>query len=113
VASLESALEVRRAQLALEQKTELACQLAREARQVAQAALATAHSNFGFFSVLGYARLRGKELTVAEASRHGKKLTAICRQAGLRVGHVRDPRFGLVNIYPESVLRDYFGPEQE
>jgi hypothetical protein len=106
VASLESALEVWRAQLALEQKTEMACQLAR-------AALATSHSNFGFFSVLAYARLRGKELTVAEASRHGKKLTAICRKAGLRIGQVRDPRFGLVNVYPESVLRGYFGPEPE
>jgi hypothetical protein len=113
VASLESALEVRRAQLALEQKTEMACQLAREARQMAQAALDTSRSNFGYYSVLAHARLRGMELTVAEASRHGKKLTAICRQAGLRIGQVRDPRFGLVNIYPESVLRDIFGPKPE
>jgi hypothetical protein len=39
----------------------------------------------------------------------GKTLTGICERRGLSTGRVRDPRFGYVRTYPESVLRDYFG----
>jgi len=77
--------------------------------QVAQAALDTFSSNHGYYSVLGYARLRGWEMPVERAARHGKKLTGICRNLGVEVHRVRDTRYGRVNVYPESVLEQYFG----
>jgi hypothetical protein len=58
-------------------------------------------------------RGHGFSFSRPEASRHGKRLAAICRQGGHEIRQVKDPRFGLVNVYPEAVLRDYFGQAQE
>jgi hypothetical protein len=75
----------------------------------AEAALQAAHNNHGHYSVLGYSRLCGLVMTLAEASRHGRQLTAHCRSIGQPIGTVRDPRFGYVHTYPEPVLEEYFG----
>ncbi len=99
--ALAALRDVRLAQLATEAK-------AIEAHHLAEAAIATANSHYGYFSVLGYCKLRNRELTVAEAAAHGKRLTAVCGQAGIRIERISDPRFGRVNVYPESALRAYF-----
>lgn len=117
LAALEQIKETRLAQLETERKAEAARQLAQQARQeairagdLAQAALDTARSNYGYYTVLGWARLLHLDMPVELAARHGRRLSAICRQAGVEPGHVRDPRFGSVNTYPQSVLAEYFGP---
>jgi hypothetical protein len=116
LAVLESAREVRLAQIETEKRVAEARCIAIQAReeahhagQIAVAALATAGNNPGYYSVLGFMRLLHREITVAEASQYGKHLTAICGKAGLTVHRIRDPRFGLVNTYPESVLESFFG----
>jgi prophage antirepressor-like protein len=79
-----------------------------QVERTADAALEVARDNHGHYAVLGYARLHGWQMPVSEAARHGKHLTAICAGLGVEIGRVRDPRFGFVNTYPESVLDDYF-----
>jgi KilA-N domain len=79
-----------------------------EVEAKADAAMKRAESNYGHYSVLAYYNLRGREVSVGRASAHGKRLTAICRTQGLPVHVLRDPRFGEVNTYPESVLKSYF-----
>jgi hypothetical protein len=108
--SLQAAVQLRHAQLALEKKVEVVNRVATDAKETAEAALKTAEGNFGYFAVLAYAKLIGKELDYAPASVHGKRLTAICNQKGLEVRRIKDPRFGTVNLYPESVLKGYFYP---
>lgn len=62
-----------------------------------------------FYSVLGYASVRGMAaLDTYTAARYGKRATAICRSRGLPFRDLPDPRFGKVNIYPESVLLEVF-----
>lgn len=77
-------------------------------QRVAQAALDKAESNFGTYSVLGFARLHGIHLGLQQAAAHGSRLTCICDQRGIAHQRIRDPRFGFVNTYPEQVLADYF-----
>lgn len=75
---------------------------------LARAALAQAESNHGYYAVLGYLKLIGREVSVGEAARHGKRLTALCNARGCKVNRVRDTRHGYVNTYPESILDEYF-----
>ncbi len=110
---LESTKLLRLQQIEHERRLTHAEQLAAKANATAQAALAQSKANYGYYSVLGWARLHGRELTIEQASRHGKELTKMCRQAGIFTGQMNDPRFGVVNTYPESVLRSYFGDTDE
>lgn len=98
------------AEMFLQQTIEMERQAKRidDVEAVAVAALAKAESNFGRYTVLGYARLQGMRLDIQEAAKHGKRLTEICRDLGITIEQVRDPRFGLVNTYPEEVLTGYF-----
>lgn len=95
-------------QSALEVRVEGVAERAECAVALAEAAARTGESNYGYFSVLAYANRIKRLLPVAEASAHGKKLTGICRAAGIPVHRTSDPRFGYVNLYPESVLETYF-----
>jgi len=57
------------------------------------------------FTVLGYANLVGQKIDIREASRIGRKCAELSRSQGLPIGDVRDPRFGKVHSYHESVLQ--------
>ena len=108
---LKSLVLLRESQIVLERRTAEATQLASEAKHLAQAVMAKVEANHGCFSILGFARLRNMEMPVSEASKHGKKLTAMCAERGIEIQRLTDPRFGIVNTYPESILEEYFGAE--
>lgn len=57
------------------------------------------------FTVLGYANLVGKKIDLTIASKLGRKCVDLSREQGLPIGDVRDPRFGTVHSYHESVLQ--------
>lgn len=57
-----------------------------------------------FFTVIGYGQLRGLKFSVTEASALGRKAATLSKAAGIAVDKVRDPRFGQVNSYHESML---------
>ena len=56
------------------------------------------------FTVLGYSNLIGKKLDFKTASKLGKKCAELSRKQGLPIGDVKDPRFGNVHSYHESIL---------
>jgi hypothetical protein len=60
------------------------------------------------YTVLGYARLQGLELSNSSASVKGRKATRLCRERGIEVEQIHDPRYGYVGLYPESLLREVF-----
>lgn len=80
-----------------------------DAKRIAQAALDVSESNYGMYSVLAFARLHNLPMPNAQASNHGKNLSNVCKERGLKTGRVRDARWGSVNTYPETLLREYFG----
>lgn len=61
----------------------------------------TAHDHF---TVVGYGSLVHKSFPIKEASRIGKRATAICKEAGHATGEIPDPRFGKVKTYPKWAI---------
>ncbi|WP_242053943.1 KilA-N domain-containing protein [Nostoc parmelioides] len=64
------------------------------------------------YSIVGFANLQGLEISVKEAGAKGKKASALCRKKGIEIERIRDPRFGRVGLYPESILIEVFSTEQ-
>jgi phage regulator Rha-like protein len=60
-----------------------------------------------YFTVMGYARLKGiNGISLKMANSLGRKASAKCRELGLEIEQVRDPRFGTIGSYPEMVLEE-------
>lgn len=62
-----------------------------------------------YLTIVGYAVLKGLNLTMAKAKEYGKLAAAKCREKGYEIEKVVDTRFGLINSYPEIVLKEVFG----
>lgn len=60
-----------------------------------------------YLTVVGYAVLKGLNLTMAKE--YGRLAAAKCREKGYEIEKVVDTRFGLINSYPEIVLKEVFG----
>jgi phage anti-repressor protein len=58
------------------------------------------------FTVLGYSNLIGRPVDARTAANLGRKCAALSRDKGLVIGDVRDPRFGTVHSYHESILQE-------
>lgn len=58
------------------------------------------------FSILGYCHNIGKQISLNEAKSYGAKCRKLCNQLGFVIGKISDPRWGAVNTYPESVLKE-------
>lgn len=111
IAQMEAMIVIRRSQIEQERRMAAVEREAKEAMRLANAAQQTSECNFGWFSVLGYSNRIGRQITVQEAAAVGKRLTSIMRRSGQSPRQVSDPRFGLVNIYPESLLAAHLGEE--
>lgn len=99
------------AMLAVARRQEVCERQVAATRRIAQAALDKAESNFGMYTVMGFARLHGLDVDLKSAAAHGNRLVRICQGLGIPTGNLRDPRFGRVNTYPEGILEDYFHQE--
>jgi hypothetical protein len=61
------------------------------------------------YTVLGFAKKNGLEISSATASTKGKAAAKLCREREIVIEQIYDTRFGHVNIYPESILIEIFG----
>lgn len=60
-----------------------------------------------FFTVLGYANLNNlQHLILKDAQSIGKRAAHLSRERNIPIDKVRDPRFGQVNAYAETVLNE-------
>jgi len=95
---------------ALEQEqTRQATELARLQENVAVIEARTQPEN-KHFTVLGYSNLIGRAVDARTAANLGRKCAALSREKGLVIGDVRDPRFGTVHSYHESILQEVLTP---
>jgi phage anti-repressor protein len=60
------------------------------------------------FTVAGWGTLKGIPVNMKMASSLGRKAAKMCRDRGIDVDSIPDPRFGRVNVYPEEVLEEVF-----
>lgn len=61
-----------------------------------------------YLTVVGFAVLNGKSLTMKKAKELGKIASLKCREKNLDIEKVQDTRFGLINSYPMEVLKEVF-----
>ncbi|WP_460951654.1 hypothetical protein [Spirosoma daeguense] len=61
-----------------------------------------------YFTVAGYANLNRINIGLKIASSVGQKASRICKERGIPTETTPDPRFGQVNMYPSTVLREVF-----
>jgi len=58
-----------------------------------------------YFTVVGYAVWKGlPPVSLSEAATIGKRASKLSAERGVAIDRVRDPRFGMVNSYHESIL---------
>jgi hypothetical protein len=60
------------------------------------------------FSIHGYCGLHKIKVSYNEAQALGKLAAKKCRAQNAPIGKIRDFRFGIVNIYPEHILKQTF-----
>lgn len=62
----------------------------------------------GYYTISGYARLKGIPLTLEDARFLGSKATEICIQRNMSVAPVQHDRLNYVHAYPFGILNEVF-----
>ncbi|MBQ2616237.1 MAG: hypothetical protein IJP54_08315 [Synergistaceae bacterium] len=62
----------------------------------------------GYFTIAGYASLRGIEIDVSKAGMLGRKAVKVSRKCDYEILKSRDPLIGTVNLYHADVLKEVF-----
>jgi hypothetical protein len=66
-------------------------------------------SQMDYFSIAGYASLRGLKVDISTASILGRKASKLSKESDFTIGTVNDPRFGTINTYHLDILKIVFG----
>lgn len=64
--------------------------------------------NEDYFTIAGYASLRGVNIDTSKANMLGRKAAKLSREYGYNIGKVTDSRFGKVNSYHLDILKNIF-----
>lgn len=64
--------------------------------------------NENYFTIAGYASLRGMNVDISRANMLGRKASQISRKYGYEIGRAQDVRFGAVNTYHVDILKSVF-----
>lgn len=64
--------------------------------------------NDEYFTVAGYASLRGLNVDINKANMLGRKASRLSREYEYPIGKAKDPRFGTVNTYHVDILKEIF-----
>lgn len=91
----------------LEQKRQ-AEQIGKLADDMKQIEAKMATHNEDYYTIAGYASLRGINVDINRANMLGRKASQVSRKYGYDIGKVQDPRFGTVNTYHVDILKSVF-----
>lgn len=69
-----------------------------------EAKQSAAENGASYFTVIGYGAFRGIKISLTDAATIGRRASSLSKAAGIAIDKVRDPRFGEVNSYHESML---------
>jgi Rha family phage regulatory protein len=90
-------------QLQIEQKKRLSA-VERDVRELK--AQTTTRPNW--FTIVGYGTLHNMNISLSIAGSLGKKASKLCKERGIELSSIPDPRFGRVHLYPENILNEVF-----
>lgn len=104
----EQLVEVERKQKELEEKQKLESQRTDELNDRVKQHDAELERIFkpdgDYFSIRGYAKLKGYNLTIKEAKAFGRKASKLSKDQGYSKEKITDPRYGEVGCYSEYIL---------
>lgn len=98
-------IEVLVKQDAMEQEQQRQSAQLNELKQTIAVVEARTQPENDYFTVAGYARLKGISVDLNAAAGYGKRCATLSKREGKMIGQTRDPRWGVVNTYHESVLQ--------
>ena len=107
----EETLEIAKQYAALEEEQrKMAAIQAGHAQEICelQAKTAAVLGQSGYYSIMAYAHLKNRRITIKEAAQLGKQATKLSLAANVPIGKIPDPRFGEVNTYHLDVLHNIF-----
>lgn len=64
--------------------------------------------NDDYFTIAGYASLRGLNVDINKANMLGRKASKLSREYGYEISKAKDTRFGTVNTYHVDILKETF-----
>lgn len=64
--------------------------------------------NDSYFTVAGYASLRGLNVDINKANMLGRKASKLSREYEYNIGKAKDARYGTVNTYHVDILKEVF-----
>lgn len=64
--------------------------------------------NEDYYTIAGYASLRGLNVDISKANMLGRKAGKLSREYGYDIGTAKDVRFGTVNTYHVDILKEIF-----
>lgn len=64
--------------------------------------------NENYFTVAGYASLRGLNVDINKANMLGRRASVLSRNYGYDIGKAKDARYGTVNTYHVDILKEVF-----
>lgn len=64
--------------------------------------------NEDYYTISGYASIRGIKVDISKAGILGKKASKLSREYEYPIGKTQDPRFGAVNTYHVDILNEVF-----
>jgi hypothetical protein len=71
------------------------------------------HPDGKYFSIRAWAKLNQIRVSKQEAANLGRLASKLSKQLGVYIDKLEDPRYGEVNIYHETVLRQAFDRQEE
>lgn len=107
--------ELQRAYAIIESQAKMELEQKRQAQQITQMendikrleAKVTTH-NDEYFTIAGYASLRGLNVDINKANMLGRKASKLSREYGYDISKTKDTRFGMVNTYHTDILKEVF-----
>jgi len=87
---------------------EVRLQIAQQGEAIKQLEAKTETRNTDYYTIAGYASLRGINVDVSKASLLGRKASKLSVEYGYETGKTHDPRFGHVKTYHVDILKEIF-----
>lgn len=92
----------------LDEQAKIIAEQTRQANKIAEIEAKIITHNEDYFTVAGYASLRGLNIDINKANMLGRKSSKLSKEYGYDIGKAQDPRFGTVNTYHIDILKEVF-----
>lgn len=92
---------------------EIKIQLAKQDEAIKMLTAKIEISSTDYFTIAGYASIRGIEVDISQVNRLEQKVMRLSRDYGITTGKITDPELGNINTYHLYILSEVFDANLE